>query len=311
MTKYLRAIETTFSTEVFGAEDADAVNRLREAATAHEFRLEQGKVASNGVGKVILIAPAAERRVEELLDVLRYHHPLGEHVDVNALPSSHARYVGEAHVALRELGEERGWDLAALDAVYRQVIDADYRFNIVQHEPKSNPARTCAVGVEWRTGQQLELGFTVTLKGDDTQWVPILSSPIGLGKIDTAAGKLAWQDDHHVILWHQNKRDFWRLDLRTSEVGFVYKPAEDGNPHGQYQLGKMYLDGGSWVERDETNARRWLQKSADQGFARAKSLLVRSEPRYPCSNAGGASTDAATAAKCRMQSIGRGGLGEP
>jgi hypothetical protein len=50
--------------------------------------------------------------------------------------------------------------------------------------------RARAVGVEWRTGRQLELGFTATPKDVETRWAPFLASPVGLGKIDTAAGKL-------------------------------------------------------------------------------------------------------------------------
>jgi TPR repeat protein len=241
--------------------------------TAYEYRLQKGKVASDGIGKVILIAPVAERRVEDLVDVLRYEHPLGEHPEVNALSSLHARFVGETHHALRELGADRGWDLDALEAVYRQVVDADYRFNGVWAKPKWNASRTRAVGVEWRTGRQLELGFTVTPKGGETRWAPFLASRIGLGKIDTAAGKLVWQDDRHALLWHSNKRDRWRIDTETLQVDFLYAPAEDGNPHGQYQFGKMYLDGNQWVGVDPVKARYWLAKSADQGFARAKRLL--------------------------------------
>jgi hypothetical protein len=273
MGKYLQVVESHYSGEYAAISDEGARARLAEAATAYAYRLQRGKVASNGIGKVILIAPVAERRVEDLIDVLRYEHPLGEHPEVNALPSLHARFVGETHHALRELGADRGWDLDALEAVYRQVVDADYRFNGVWAKPKWNAGKTCAVGVEWRTGRQLELGFTVTPKGGETRWAPFLASRIGLGKIDTAAGKLVWQDDRHALLWHSNKRDQWRIDTETLQVDFLYAPAEDGNPHGQYQLGKMYLDGNLWVPADPVKARYWLAKSADQGFARAKRLL--------------------------------------
>ena len=273
MGKYLQAVEPCYSGEYAEIADEGDRARIAEAMTAYEYRLQKGKVASNGVGKVILVAPAAERRVEDLVEVLRYEHPLGEHPEVNALPSLQARFVGEAHSALRELGADRGWDLDALEAVYRQVVDADYRLNGVWAKPKWNASKTCAIGVEWRTGRQLEFGFTVTAKGGETHWAPFLTSRIGLGKVDTAAGKLAWQDDRYAQLWHSNKRDLWRIDTETLQVGFLYAPAEDGNPHGQYQLGKMYLEGDLWVGVDPVKARYWLAKSADQGFARAKRLL--------------------------------------
>jgi hypothetical protein len=274
MSKFLQVVEPHYPPAGFSAGEPDADRRIREAATAYKYRLWKGKVASNSIGKVILIA-ATERRVEALLDVLRYDHPLGTHPQVNALPTPHARFVGEVHFALRELGSTRGWDLDALDKAYRQVFADDYRFHVIQIKPKANPGRTCAVAVEWRTGDALEIGFTITPKRGETRWLPFLASPIGLGKIDVAAGKLAWQDDRIALLDHRNKRDRWRLDVETLEVDFLYAPAEQGNPHGQYALGKMYLDGNLWVNANRDKARYWLQRSADQGFARAKTLLEK------------------------------------
>lgn len=272
MAKYLQVIEPNYPVDRFGTSEEEN-RRISEAATAYAYRIQKGKIACSGIGKVILAAPCEERRVEDMVDVLRYEHPLGEHSEVNALPTPHARFIGEVHSALRELGSERDWDLDALEAVYRQVVDEDYRFHIVQIKPKANPSKTCAVGVEWRTGERLEIGFTVTPKGGETHWLPFLASPIGLGKIDTAAGKLVWQDNSIALLGHSNKRDQWRLDVETLTVDFLYAPAEEGNPHGQYALGQMYLDGKLWVNQDRDKALYWLQKSADQGFARAKTQL--------------------------------------
>lgn len=109
MGKSLQAVEPYYSGEYAAISDESARARVAEAMTAYEYRLQKGTVASNGIGKVILIAPAAERRIEDLVDVLRYEHPLGEHPEVNALSTLHARLVGETHQALGELGADRGW----------------------------------------------------------------------------------------------------------------------------------------------------------------------------------------------------------
>lgn len=280
MGKYLQVVEAGYPLEHFlSGPDADETNRIPEAMAAYSFLLGKGKVGSGGVVKVILAGPCAERRTEDLIDVLRYEHPLGERAEVNALPTPHERCVAEAHHALRELGAGRGWDLEALDAVLRETAARDYRFAGTGSKSRWNPGRTCSVAVEWRTTDRTSLGFTVTRKGDQPRWVPFLTSAIGYGKIAGALGKFGWQDDRHALLWHKNRRDRWRLDVETLEVEFLYAPAEDGNPHGQYQLGKMYLDGAgiTWVEQDADRARYWLRKSADQGFARAKHLLEKLE----------------------------------
>ena len=274
MGKYLRVVEPNYAGEYAALADDEIFARIAEATTVYEYRLQNGKVGTGGISKVILLGPAAERRVEDLIGVLRYEHPLGENPEVNALPTPHERYVGEAHYALRTLGADRGWDLDALETVYRGVKDVDYRFNGTWAKPKWNLRRSCAVGVEWRTGRQLELGFTVSPKGGETRWLPFLASPIFLGKINAAAGKLVWEDNRHALLWHSNKRDRWRLDTETLQVDFLYAPAECGNPHGQYALGKMYLEGKSWVSEDHARALYWLRKSAEQGFARAQRLLA-------------------------------------
>ena len=75
------------------------------------------------------------------------------------------------------------------------------------------------------------------------------------------------------LLSRHESEHIYALALFTSDDGFLYAPAEDGNPHGQYQLGKMYMDGNQWVGVDSVKARYWLAKSADRGFARAKRLL--------------------------------------
>lgn len=275
MAKYLQIVEADYPLDYFLASGNDprVPHRIAEAMTAYEYRLQQGKIAGNGVSKAMLSA-GPDCRIEDLGDVLRYRHPLGDATEINALQTPHERYVGEVHHALRALGAGRGWDLDALDAIYRGLIDDDYRFAGTLSKPRWNSGKTYRVGVEWRTSDRITLGFVVQPKDGEPAWAPFLTSPIGLGKIDSMNGKFAWQDDRHALLWHGNKRDCWRLDVDVMSVEFLYGPAEEGSAHGQYALGRMYLDGNLWVERDPVKARYWLQKAANQGFDRAKRLLA-------------------------------------
>lgn len=57
----MRAVESHYSGEYAAISDEDARARISEAATAHAYRLQKGKVASNGIGKVSLIAPSLSR----------------------------------------------------------------------------------------------------------------------------------------------------------------------------------------------------------------------------------------------------------
>ena len=55
---------------------------------------------------------------------------------------------------------------------------------------------------------------------------------------------------------------------------FHFPRADSGDAHGQFDLAKMYIDG--WiVDQDIEQARKWLERSAEQGFPRAIKLLQR------------------------------------
>lgn len=61
-------------------------------------------------------------------------------------------------------------------------------------------------------------------------------------------------------------------ETRRRVVEFQTKRAEGGSAQAQYDIGLRYLTGDG-VERDETKAREWLQKSADGGNNQAKRKL--------------------------------------
>ncbi len=62
----------------------------------------------------------------------------------------------------------------------------------------------------------------------------------------------------------------------TDSVKSYLLAAEQGNADAQYNLGKCYLEG-IGVEKDEAQAKRWLQKAADNGNTNAKALLQEPE----------------------------------
>jgi len=67
-------------------------------------------------------------------------------------------------------------------------------------------------------------------------------------------------------------------EASTRHAEFDIDAAESGNPSAQYILGRRYLDGES-VPKDETEARRWLEKSAAQGNSDAQATLKELESR--------------------------------
>jgi TPR repeat protein len=54
---------------------------------------------------------------------------------------------------------------------------------------------------------------------------------------------------------------------------FHYAATNFGDASAQYNLGRLYLDGSSGVEKDTRQAARWLSLAADKGNASAQALL--------------------------------------
>jgi TPR repeat protein len=76
--------------------------------------------------------------------------------------------------------------------------------------------------------------------------------------------------DHEASLRLYRFYDFVKLD-RASAIKWLKKSAEDGNPQGQYILGKTYLDDPS--QKNLEQAKYWLSKSASNGYAEAKEAI--------------------------------------
>ncbi|EDP9826660.1 SEL1-like repeat protein [Salmonella enterica subsp. enterica] len=81
-------------------------------------------------------------------------------------------------------------------------------------------------------------------------------------------GDLKWNGDI-ILLLHSNKKDYWFLELNKKTIDFHFERAEKGDPHGQYDLGIMYLYGNNFLAKDEKKAFYWLNKSAENGYVRA------------------------------------------
>ncbi|WP_321864606.1 hypothetical protein [Pseudomonas paraveronii] len=66
---------------------------------------------------------------------------------------------------------------------------------------------------------------------------------ISLGLFESLLGVVEWVDDQTIRLFQVNKRDYWEIDTTSKEVRFHFPRAESGDAHGQFDLGKMYVDG--------------------------------------------------------------------
>ena len=280
MGKYLKIVEARYRLEDFiDTSDPEVDGCIKEAATCYAFHLETAKISFDGISKVVLVGGSEEERGEKLLDVLTWQHPyhvinqLSSHKNLYEIKSSYVREVSDALV---RVAERNTWDIAPVSSLYDEVLAKQFKFEGVWMKNKANPSRSDSIGIRWNTdNNRIKIRFAYESKGGGAeQSIPIVSIPIGLGQFETILGRFEWRGNQSCRLWNKNKRDYWELDLQNRETQFHYGPAEEGNPHGQFALAKMYLDGNHLVEVDERKALELLKRSSEQGFGPAKKLLA-------------------------------------
>jgi len=278
MGKYLQVVDVQYQHINSLYDDKNDVSlRVREVVTAYSYHMHRAKIASYGINKVILIGGRNPEKITELIDVLTYEHSYKFINTLNAESSAknvQSIFIQEITDALIQIGTPRKWDISAILELQKLVESKKYKFDEVWEKLKLNADKTQAVGVGWKTTDAIEIGFIFKKKDfHEEMWLPIVRIGIGLGLLENILGKFSWENNSIARVWNANKRDYWELNTDNMEVSFHYGPAEEGNPHGQYALAKMYLEGNYLVEKDTQKAILWLKKSANQGFVRAQKLL--------------------------------------
>lgn len=271
MSKYLKSIESYYG--------SDLSNRkcVREVATLCLYLLQSGevKINANGVGKVILVE-SGNFRINDSGAVMTCTHPL-RHLnlitsDATDLDIKRA-FIDETLDILVSMGSSRSWDVGAFDTLKKKIEQREFRFFGSLGRAKFNNSKQKSAVITWNTNDYINIGIDVKNKTDHSvEWIKVISIGIGLGLFESICGMLEWENENTVRMYHTNKRDYWSVDVTSHAVTFHYPRAEGGDPHGQYDLARMYIDG--WlVEKNTDTAKEWLLKSAAQGFGRAIKLL--------------------------------------
>ncbi|WP_338522072.1 SEL1-like repeat protein [Pseudomonas batumici] len=272
MSKYLLTLEIASPTERLQA------HSIREAAVLYVYLLAtKCKLPAGGIAKIILQQAPVEAE-QTLMDVCTYSHPfihldnLPEDATDSAIRQSLIEDINEALLSLAAL---KGWETDPIDKLYAEIIKRDYRFSGTAGRSQKNPSKSLTATAAWRTDQYINIGILVQgSKNTPDAFFTVTRIGISLGLFESLLGPVEWVNDQTVRLFQVNKRDYWEIDTASQTVEFHFPRAESGEAHGQYDLAKMYIDG--WiVEQDFEQARRWLERSAAQGFSRAVKLLQR------------------------------------
>jgi TPR repeat protein len=90
-----------------------------------------------------------------------------------------------------------------------------------------------------------------------------------------AYSKISWVDAKTVRVQTDNGRDYW-LCSSDGTVEFHYPRAQTGDPHGEYDLGRMYYDG-TGVLRDQERGLALIRSAAAKGHRHAVRFLEHIE----------------------------------
>jgi Sel1 repeat len=213
---------------------------------------------------------ASEKLIDVLIVDYHFERDTFAHFDVNRKKCFFLESIGEC---LAAYAVEYGWDTDHCAAVQQRIQNDGIVFDRWWGKPvgHSQSGRSVRAHMSYYDVIRLSLGIFDRHKALLSQRF-VVELPATIGAVYGACAKLEWVDENLVRMWQSNFRDYWDFQIDTNEITFHYPRAERGDPHGQYDLGNMYLDG-YLVPRDRQQALLWLKRSADQGFSRAIQML--------------------------------------
>lgn len=176
------------------------------------------------------------------------------------------------HAALLRCADVFGWPKESFESARQRMIEQGFRMTVPYKKPVTSPDRRMkAQGViEVSDRAEYFLAFY------DRQMHEVRRVLISRGMPDTPCGanvfhRIEWIDPATVQITLRSGQDYWHCNPEGA-VDFHFARAAAGDPHAEYQLGKMYLTG-STVLQDEERGLKLLRSAAAKGYAHAKRYL--------------------------------------
>lgn len=271
MGKYLQLLEVELSPELCAI--AAAQDDCRFHSISEIYWHNCPKIHTDGIAKVRILfhAPTLPSPgIQQLIDVVIFPVALELQTVLAATGEAGRKIAADTiHAAFLNVCRHFQWDTAPARVAWRKITTAGYKAFERWKKPVWRKDRRQFAQAWWRYEDKITLG--IDLQGE-TRGDIIFAVLPGLGGLWDALGSLRWQNNHIVQLWRKNRRDYWSYDLLSERVEFVYGPAQRGDPKGEYDLGRMYLDG-FVVQQDPAAAHYWISLSAAHGLERAKKHL--------------------------------------
>jgi hypothetical protein len=272
MPKFLRSICGYHDAEI-----EQAIGRARAIYVLPMYEYYVTPLQTDGCAKLNICfrqkPPSAKPSL--VMDIATIEWPFSLKAFVTAPPNTQIRYVlDQAHAALLAAGTHFGWPLDRARTAYDLIVQKAIRFQFVWRKPKASADRKLRVQVEVDFADTVKLYVTfLDRKGQELlrKLFSVVAPGPGLGTVAAVLGRIEWQDNTSVKITHLNGRDYW-ICRTEGTVEFFYPRARNGDPHGLFELGRMYCEG-RYVLRDLAQGRQLVEEAAEKGYAHAANYL--------------------------------------
>lgn len=185
-------------------------------------------------------------------------------------------YAGRLHSGVLRCVGAFGWEQRPFDAAHDRMLADGLRFAFWWRRPLYSPDRRIRVQgyVEAATKASVWLVFT-DRQGAELHRCLLAVTACGSGISGQVLGSLRWVDDATVRVVQANGRDYW-LCTADGQPAFHYPRAEQGDAHGEFDLGRMYHEGGL-LPPDRERGLTLIRTAAQKGYPHALRFLQRLE----------------------------------
>ena len=274
--KYLRYFDLTFE-DILGKKYCQS-GFFSPGFIIDLFALEFKRCSSKGVAKLLIYftEDATKHLKSQLLLEVLYVNVYFDLVAFSQLDFFRQKqfFLECIYKCLINYADKYGWDREHCEKIYRKILKSSITFDRMWGKPVKSRTKGFSAQIHARYFNTIDLSIVIIDKENTPIRTKLIATlPGAIGALWDACGKLVWQDDHSLRLYRENLKDFWEYDLLSDEVRFFFARAENGDAHGQYDLGVMYLEG-YLVFPDHEKAVYWLRLAAEQKFRRAITRLA-------------------------------------
>jgi len=167
------------------------------------------------------------------------------------------------------------WDYQSFVNTFSILEKKEFEFSEYWKEKwKPNKNKSLMLNIYFECTDSINVYFALKDADNAITKVYFNKLPLSIACLENILGSFTWKDEDTIQLTHSNKRDFWLFSTSNLKYKFHYPRVENGDAHGQYDLGVMYLEGAGVLQSNE-EAIFWLKQSAEQKFGRAVKLLEK------------------------------------